>query len=131
HFGPSFTNGEFGDVGIPFFLSRPGEVDSGRHGGIESLLASPFNQLGRYNADASGASPVRTRHVERQHRNFGEFRVPGLRQLSRSGPYMHDGSMARLEDVVNHYSEVSPDRLHSDGVPLVRALGLSVPDEGA
>jgi cytochrome c peroxidase len=129
HFGPSFTNGEFGDVGIPFFLSRPGEVDSGRYGGIERLQASPFNQLGHYNDDASGASAVRTRHVERQHRNFGEFRVPGLRQLGRSGPYMHDGSAVRLEDVVNHYSEVSPDRLHSDGVPLVRALGLSAPDK--
>ena len=38
---------------------------------------------------------------------------------------MHDGSVATLEDVVKHYSEVSPDRLHSDGTPLVRALELS------
>ena len=38
---------------------------------------------------------------------------------------MHDGSVATLEDVVQHYAEVSPDRLHSDGTPLVRPLGLS------
>ena len=130
HFGPAFTNGEFGDIGVPFFLSRPGEVDSGRFGGIERLQASPFNMLGSYNDDRSGSSAVRTRHVERQHRNFGEFRVPGLRQVGRTGPYMHDGSLARLEDVVTHYSEVSPDRLHSDGVPLVRALGLSSEEKG-
>jgi cytochrome c peroxidase len=123
HFGPLFSNGEFGDTGIPFFV-RPGEVDSGRHGGITRLSASPFNRLGRY-SDGGGAAAVRTRHVEAQHRNFGEFRVPSLRQVGRTGPYMHDGSVATLDDVVKHYSTVSPDRLHSDGVPLVRPLGLT------
>ncbi|HSI02320.1 MAG TPA: cytochrome c peroxidase [Reyranella sp.] len=126
HFGPLFSNGEFGDTGIPFFL-RPGEVDSGRHGGIARLNGSPFNRLGRY-SDDHGASAMRTRHVEAQHRNFGEFRVPGLRQVGRTGPYMHDGSLATLEEVVKHYSTVSPDRLHSDGVPLVRPLGLTPQD---
>jgi cytochrome c peroxidase len=128
HFGPLFSNGEFGDTGIPFFV-RPGEVDSGRHGGLARLSASPFNRLGRY-SDDQGASAMRTRHVEAQHRNFGEFRVPSLRQVGRTGPYMHDGSLATLEDVVKHYSTVSPDRLHSDGVPLVRPLGLT-PQESA
>ena len=124
HFGPLFTNGEFGDTGVPFF-ARDGEVDSGRLGGIARLRASPFTRLGAHSDDATDASATRTRHVERQHRNFGEFRVPGLRQVGRTGPYMHDGSLATLDDVARHYSEVSPDRLHSDGVPLVRALGLS------
>jgi cytochrome c peroxidase len=109
---------------VPFFV-RPGEIDSGRHGGIARLKASPFNRLGRHSDDASDGSATRTRHVEAQHRNFGEFRVPGLRQVGRTGPYMHDGSLATLEDVVKHYSTVSPDRLHSDGVPLVRPLGLT------
>lgn len=124
HFGPRFTNGEFGDVGIPFFV-RPGEVDSGRLGGLERLAASPFNLLGRFNDDTTGEAARRTRHVRRLHSNFGEFRVPGLRQVGRGGPYMHNGSIATLEDVVRHYSEVNPDRLHSDGVPLVRPLALS------
>lgn len=125
HLGPRFTSGEFGDVGIPFFV-RPGEVDSGRHGGLTRLTASPFNLLGKYNDDATGANARRTRHVQRQHTNFGEFRVPGLRQVGRAGPYMHNGSLATLQDVVKHYSEVSPDRLHSDGVPVVRPLALTV-----
>ena len=124
HFGPRFTSGEFGDIGIPFFV-RPGEVDPGRHGGLNRLAASPYNLLGKYNDDGSGNNAQRTRHVQRQHANFGEFRVPGLRQVGRGGPYMHNGSLATLEDVVRHYSEVSPDRLHSDGVPLVRPLGLT------
>jgi len=124
HLGPRFTNGEFGDIGIPFFV-RPGEVDPGRLGGLQSLAASPFNLLGRYNDDATGNNKRRTRHVQRLHSNFGEFRVPGLRQVGRGGPYMHNGSLATLEEVVRHYSEVSPDRLHSDGTPLVRPLGLT------
>jgi cytochrome c peroxidase len=41
---------------------------------------------------------------------------------------MHDGGLATLEDVVKHYSTVSPDRLHSDGTPLVRPLGLGGPE---
>ena len=129
HFGSLFTNGEFGDIGIPFFV-RPGEVDPGRFGGIPRLHDSPFNRLGKYNDDPDEATRVRTRHVDRQHKNFGEFRVPSLRQVGRTAPYMHDGSVATLEEVVKHYSEVSADRLHSDGTPLVRALSLS-PDESA
>ena len=128
HFGPLFTNGEFGDTGIPFF-ARAGEVDSGRLGGIERLRASAFTRLGPHSDDTTDASATRTRHVERQHRNFGEFRVPGLRQVGRTGPYMHDGNLATLDDVAKHYSEVSPDRLHSDGVPLVRPLGLSAEEK--
>lgn len=124
HFGPLFSNGEFGDTGVPFFV-RGGEVDPGRHGGLAKLRDSPFNRLGIHNDDKTSAGVTRTRHVEAQHRNFGEFKVPSLRQVGRGGPYMHNGSLGTLDDVVKHYSEVSPDRLHSDGVPLVRALGLS------
>ena len=99
---------------------RPGEVDSGRLAGLGRLVVNPFNLLGKYNDDETGNNTRRTRHVQRQHTHFGEFRVPGLRQVGRGGPYMHNGSVLTLEDVVKHYSEVSPDRLHSDGVPLVR-----------
>lgn len=123
HFGPRFTNGEFGDVGVPFFV-RPGEVDGGRLDGLGKLASSVFNLLGRYNDDPARATGLRTRHVQRLHGNFGEFRVPSLRQPG-PGPFMHNGQMATLDEVVRHYSEVSPDRLHSDAVPLVRPLGLT------
>ena len=123
HFGPAFTNGEFHDTGVPFFIK--GGVDPGRHGGIRKLQANPLNLLGAYNDDASGASAVKTRQVAEEHRNFGEFKVPSLRNVARTAPYMHDGSLPALADVVRHYSEVSPDRLHSDGIPLVKALHLS------
>jgi cytochrome c peroxidase len=63
--------------------------------------------------------------VELQHRNFGEFRVPGLRNVALTAPYMHDGSLAGLRDVVKHYSEFNEDRLHADGEEILRPLRLT------
>lgn len=123
HFGPAFSNGEFHDTGVPFFVR--GGVDPGRHGGIRKLEANAFNLLGEYNDDRSGQSAVRTRQVALEHRNFGEFKVPSLRNVARTAPYMHNGSLATLADVVRHYSELSPDRLHSDGEAVLKPLRLS------
>ena len=124
HFGPGFTNGEFADAAVPFFAG-PGRVDPGRHEGIKRVKASPYNLLGRFNDDRSGAAAVGTRHVELQHRNFGEFRVPGLRNVALTAPYMHDGSVATLRDVVRHYSELNEERLHADGERILRRLNLT------
>ena len=33
----------------------------------------------------------------------GKFKVPTLREVARTAPYMHDGSIATLEDVVEYY----------------------------
>lgn len=51
------------------------------------------------------------------------FKTPGLREIARRGPYMHDGSLATLEDVVEHYDRGGIDRpSRSD---LVRPLALT------
>jgi cytochrome c peroxidase len=62
--------------------------------------------------------------VELQHRNFGEFRVPGLRGVAQTAPYMHNGSLATLRDVARHYSELNEDRLHADGERVLKPLKL-------
>lgn len=124
HAGPLFSNGEFGDVGRPFFSA--GGVDPGRWGGLQHLLASPYNRLGPH-ADVGPTHPsaVGTRHVAAEPRNYGEFRVPGLRGLAVTAPYFHDGSAATLEQVVRHYSELDENRIHADGVRLLQALRLT------
>jgi cytochrome c peroxidase len=41
----------------------------------------------------------------------GKFKVPTLRNIEFSAPYMHDGRLATLDDVINHYShfiQISP-----------------------
>lgn len=32
------------------------------------------------------------------------FKTPGLREITRRAPYMHDGSLATLEEVIDHYA---------------------------
>ncbi|WP_418317055.1 cytochrome-c peroxidase [Piscinibacter sakaiensis] len=123
HAGPLFTNGEFADIGRPFFVSSG--VDPGRFGGLRTLRASAMNRTGPYN-DAGDVDPAAllTRQLVVEHRHFGEFRVPGLRQLAATAPYMHDGGLATIEDVVRHYDRIDLDRLHADGVQLLRPLNL-------
>ena len=124
HFGPTFTNGEFHDVGVPF-MPAPGRVDAGRHGGLKRVAADPFNLLGKYSDDASGAAATKTRHVEMQHVNFGQFKTPSLRNVALTAPYMHDGRFATLRDVVRHYSELDMERIHTHGEQLLRPLKLT------
>jgi cytochrome c peroxidase len=55
----------------------------------------------------------------------GDFKTPTLREIARTAPYMHDGSLATLEDVIEYYnrggnrnpnldSEIRPLHLSSD-----------------
>ncbi len=124
HIGPGFSNGEFHDVGIPHFAA-PGRVDAGRHGGIQRLRASRHNLLGVYSDDPTRGTAISTRHVDATHRNFGEFKVPSLRNVARTAPYMHNGSLATLADVVRHYSEIDESRLHADGERILKPLRLT------
>ncbi len=124
HFGPAFTNGEFADAGVPHFV-EPGRVDPGRHGGIRKLRRSPYTLLGRFNDDAGHSTAAKTRYVDLRQSNFGEFRVPGLRNVALTAPYMHAGSLATLADVAHHYSTFDEERLHAGGERILRRLDLS------
>jgi len=51
------------------------------------------------------------------------FKTPGLREIARRGPFMHDGSLATLEAVIEHYDRGGVDRpSRSD---LMKPLGLT------
>ena len=67
---------------------------------------------------------------------FGVFKIPFLRNIELTAPYMHDGRFATLEEVVDHYSEgvmnhqnLSDELRNEDGTP--RNLNLSQDDKGA
>lgn len=124
HFGPNFTSGEFHDIGLPH-MAAAGRADRGRYGGIRLLRASRYNLLGPFNDDADRSTAGFTRHVRLTPRNWGEFRIPSLRSVALTAPYMHDGSKATLADAVRHYSEIDEDRLHRDGETLLKPLALT------
>lgn len=65
-----------------------------------------FHNTGLYNTDGAGAYPSPNRGVyEFTHRpeDMGRFRVPTLRNVAVTAPYMHDGSIASLSEVLDHY----------------------------
>ncbi|MCP4430774.1 MAG: hypothetical protein GY806_07345 [Gammaproteobacteria bacterium] len=123
HQGPLFTNREFADIGIRFFIE--GGVDPGRHAGIKQARRSVFNRMGQYNDGDPDQNAQAVKRVRLQHRNWGEFKVPGLRSVSETAPYMHNGSLPDLHAVVQHYSELDEERLHSDGEKILKPLNLS------
>ena len=123
HAGPNFSNGEFADIGVGHFR-RDRTVDGGRHGGASNVLKDPYNLLGPF-SDIAPSEQTHTRFIAMNHTLFGQFKVPSLRELIHTAPYMHDGRIATLKGVVKHYSSVSADRLHSDGEKSLRALNLS------
>lgn len=43
--------------------------------------------------------------VTKNPEHKGAFKTPTLREIERTGPYMHDGSLKTLEDVVEHYNK--------------------------
>lgn len=57
----------------------------------------------------------------------GRFRVPTLRNVAVTAPYMHDGRFATLEEVVDHYAKGgTPD---PDRSPLVRGFSITAEEK--
>jgi len=52
--------------------------------------------------------------------DLGKFKVPGLRNVAVSAPYMHDGRFKTLEEVVNFYNKGGVKNPHQDNliIPL-------------
>jgi cytochrome c peroxidase len=61
--------------------------------------------------------------VSEVERNRGAFKTPTLRDLTRTAPYMHDGSLATLADVVDFYSDGGRTNPHLD--PLLKPINLT------
>lgn len=59
--------------------------------------------------------------------DVGKFKVPTLRNVALSAPYMHDGSLATLEDVVEHYS--SGGKLNANSDPTIQPLDLTAQEK--
>jgi cytochrome c peroxidase len=66
-----------------------------------------FHNTGLYNLDGRGAYPAdNTGLFELTHRpaDMGRFKPPTLRNIAVTAPYMHDGSIATLAEVLDHYA---------------------------
>jgi len=44
--------------------------------------------------------------ITKNPNDIGKFKVPGLRNVAVTGPYMHDGSMKTLKEVISYYTDI-------------------------
>ena len=93
HMEPLFTDEQFQNTGIAWQAETATYLDDGRF------------------------------TVSNQARDRGNFKTPTLREIARTAPYMHDGSLATLEEVVDFYDKGG--RPNQNLFPLLRPLGLT------
>ena len=85
-------------------------TDSGFHN-IGVKPAGPLKvDLGRYNESKDDFDK-------------GAFKTPGLRDITKSAPYMHNGTEATLEDVIEFYNRGGDTKENVS--PLITPLGLT------
>jgi cytochrome c peroxidase len=95
--------------------SAPNFTDHSFHNIGLKQWAQPNADAGRYKVKAVAAMK-------------GAFRTPTLREVGQSAPYFHDGSAARLQDVVDHY--IRGGDVHTNLSATMKPLSLS-PQERA
>jgi cytochrome c peroxidase len=80
----------------------------------------PFHNTGLYNLDGEGAYPALDPGLialTGRPEDMGRFRAPSLRNVAVTAPYMHDGSIATLSEVIDHYAAGGRATLENSGVP--------------
>jgi cytochrome c peroxidase len=73
---------------------------------LSGALLFPFFNNGLYNVDSDGSYPKTDQGIfdlSSDPADKGKFRPTSLRNIEFTAPYMHDGSIATLREVVEHY----------------------------
>jgi len=119
-----FTDHRYHVTGVGF-VPRPQRIVVPLAPGVQTVLAdadlAAFDNprppdLGRFEVTLDPAD----RHA---------FRTPSLRNVARTAPYMHDGSLATLEEVVDFYDRGGGDVVGKS--PLLSPLSLADDDKRA
>lgn len=93
-----FMDNRFYNIGVGFKNIKPmldsiiQKLQKGLKVEALSLTPSQISELGRFNA---------TQKIS----DLGKFKTPTIRNISLTAPYMHDGSMQTLEEVVDYYDK--------------------------
>lgn len=81
-------------------------ADATSHEG-SGFVEKPYHNNALYNLDGQGGYPPASRgliDVSLRPEDMGRFKAPSLRNVAVTAPYMHDGSIASLEEVIDHYA---------------------------
>ncbi len=138
--------------GLSLFISRDSANCFRCHGDfnfaeVSRYQGSPdkapaFHNTGLFNIGGTGAFPSPNRgilEVTANPADMGKFRPPSLRNVAVTAPYMHDGSMRTLEEVLDFYGDggrhIDSGPLAGDGRSspfkddLVKSIKLSAQDK--
>ncbi|SEU34365.1 cytochrome-c peroxidase [Stigmatella erecta] len=119
---PLFSDQKFHNIGIAahkqdFVQLARKAVDVVRLGDEKQIdelaLQTEFSELGRF-------------LVTKKENDIGTFKTPTLRNVGITGPYMHDGSLTTLWDVMDHYNKGGVANPYLDGG--MQRLGLTEPE---
>ena len=89
-----FTDNRFYNIGVGFKRLAPvlEALVAGNNPDDLALTDVQRSELGRFNVTKALA-------------DLGKFKTPSLRNIALTAPYMHDGSMITLEEVIEHYDK--------------------------
>jgi cytochrome c peroxidase len=92
----------------------PGVIVHVKHDYLETSSEKPQNDVGRF-------------EITEDPKDSWKYKTPSLRNLTVTAPYMHDGSLATLEEVVSFYNKGGEDNPDKDS--LLKPLGLSAKEQ--
>ena len=136
HVGPTFSDERLHNTGVAWQAfstlaqGRPepsrataASIGSARAGSTQSNVESSTGSgQGSPALTGSFTDPGRFEVTSRPE-DRGAFKTPTLREVARTAPYMHDGSLATLDAVVNFYSDGGRRNPNLD--PEIRPLRLT------
>jgi cytochrome c peroxidase len=103
---------------------------------------TPFHNTGLYNIGGTGNFPAGNQglfEITERLADRGKFRAQSLRNVEVTAPYMHDGSMATLEEVLDFYAaggrnitsgpHAGDGRLNPNKSDLISRIDLTAQDK--
>jgi cytochrome c peroxidase len=95
------------------------------HFGGDFTGSDRFKNIGLYNG--KNLNDAGRYKITGNPKDLGTFKVPGLRNIAQTAPYMHNGMFKTLREVIDYYNEpdkIVPDALNRDTL-LKKPLGLT------
>lgn len=103
HNGPLLTNFDFQATSVP-----QNSVDTGRQEGIRKALKDEFNCLSKHNQSPANSCQELNYAKQSGIELERAFKVPTLRNIADTAPYMHEGQFETLEEVMRYYNHAAP-----------------------
>lgn len=101
-------------------------------------IDSVYINIGLYNVDNNNKYPADDNGIiyyTKKVEDDGKYKIPSLRNVAITSPYMHDGSVASLTDVIDIYARGGRSNATGDGKlniykhPLIKGFSISLEEK--